>query len=320
MKVTIAAPAKVNLSLRVGGLEPSGFHHLTTLFCALELSDTVVLRSGRPGAAALDVDYAPPLQTLPALGPAEDNLAARAAADFADRAGLDGLPRIRLVKRIPAGGGLGGGSSDAAAVLRAMRRLHPRRLDRTALLEIARGLGSDVPFFLLGTPLARAEGRGDLVTPLPPLPQRPVVVVLPPFPVSTAAAYGWLDEDRAAGRAPAPEDERVRAHVADEAGAGSRGEAGIRGEGEGAPATLHWDAVAERAVNDFEDPVFARHPWLERLRDALQSRGARPALLAGSGSTVFGVFDGAGAAAQAAAEIRQENSDVRVLVTRTRAR
>lgn len=300
MKITIAAPAKVNLWLRVGQPDDSGYHPLSTLFCALDMADTVVLAQRRtPDDPHLETAAAPPLAGLPDLGPTHTNLAVRAARAFLDRAGVDdsAMPRIRLVKRIPMGGGLGGGSSDAGAVLRAMRRLHPRSSAGDEVLEIGQELGSDVPFFVLGTPLAHGTGRGEVLTPLQPLPPRPVVLVLPPFGIATRDAYRWLDEDRAGQSDPIDDEPDISG-----------------------TAPLTWDAVADLATNDFEEPVFSRHPYLRGVRDALREHGARPALLAGSGSTVFGVFADPDSAEQAARALRSTHPDHHVLLTRTRTR
>jgi 4-diphosphocytidyl-2-C-methyl-D-erythritol kinase len=303
VKITIAAPAKVNLWLRVGPPDGSGYHPLSTLFCALDVADTVVLgQRGSPDDPHLETAVAPPLEDIPDLGPADANLAVQAARAFLQRAGKEDAlgPKIRLVKRIPAGGGLGGGSSDAGAVLRAMRRLHPRSPAADEILEIAGELGSDVPFFVLGVPLAHGTGRGERLTPLPPLPPRTVVLVLPPFAVGTRDAYRWLDEDRGDAAVPPPP-------LDPEADLTAR-------------AALSWDDVAELATNHFEGPVFHRHPELRAVRDALRELGARPALLAGSGSTVFGVFADPDRARAAARSLRSSHPDHRVLLTSTRTR
>jgi 4-diphosphocytidyl-2-C-methyl-D-erythritol kinase len=307
VRITVAAPAKVNLRLRVGPPDGSGYHGVSTLLCTLKLADTVVVEEGDgSGPPALETAFEAPLTGPPDLGPPAANLAVRAAEAFAARAGVEGNPRIRLIKRIPAGAGLGGGSSDAAAVLRALHRLHPGRLDGPDLLQLAADLGSDVPFFVLGTPLARGEGRGERVTALAPLPARPVVVALPPFPIATAAAYRWLDEHRdgTAGRDPTEGEPLL---------AGTQAPGADRGP-------TSWESVNERAGNDFEAPVFQRHPELAAVRDDLREGGARPALLAGSGSTVFGVFEETAAAREAALALRERRPDHRILVTATRSR
>jgi 4-diphosphocytidyl-2-C-methyl-D-erythritol kinase len=297
VRITVAAPAKVNLWLRVGPLRPSGFHHLDTLFCGLALADTVTVRTGATGGGVqLRVDFDAPLTAPPDLGPSPDNLAVRAARAFATRAGVEPDFTLDLVKRIPPGGGLGGGSSDAAAVLRALARLHPGALSGDALLEMAGDLGSDVPFFASGHALAYGRGRGTELTPAAPLAARPVLIVLPPFGISTGAAYRWLDDDRRDGLLAAPP-----------------------GLDTGHPPAPSWDDVAGRGENDFEPAVFRRHPELRALRDTLARHGARPALMAGSGSTLFGVYDDPGAARAAGDEIRRSAPAARTLMTRTRS-
>ena len=297
MRVIVAAPAKVNLWLRVGPPNEAGYHDLDTLFCGLDLADTVTLSTdhGDPDTV-LELRHAEPLEALPDLGPPDENLAVRAARAFGERTGLDVRPRIELVKRIPAGGGLGGGSSDAAAVLRALNRLYPRALSPDALMELARGLGSDVPFFAASRPLARGAGRGDRLRVLPALPPRPVVLLMPELAIPTPAAYRWVDEERA-GRTVADVDPEPA--------------------GDGPPT---WEDVVGRAANDFEPAIFGRYPVLEEMHAALRDHGARPALLAGSGSSIFGVFDDTHVAAAAAGAVRARWPGLRIVRTATRAR
>jgi 4-diphosphocytidyl-2-C-methyl-D-erythritol kinase len=256
---TYLAPAKVNLRLVVLAREASGFHQIETLFCALALADELDVE---PGGNDVTLE----VEARQDLGPARSNLVIRAAEAFQRAAGIQGGARIRLRKRIPAGAGLGGGSSDAATTLRALNELHGCPLDAHALLASAGTLGSDVPFFVLGSPLAWAWGRGDRLLPLPPLPARPVLVVAPATPVSTSEAYETLAlrREEAGGRTPPAAFD---------------------------PAALRsWDAIASIATNDFEDVVFDRMPELARIRDALRAAGAAPAMLAGSGSALYGVF------------------------------
>lgn len=301
MRVTVAAPAKVNLWLRVGGREASGFHAIDTLFCSLHLADSVMVRPGDDPVPSLHVGHARPLLEAPDLGPPQDNLAVRAARAFVDRAGLEDAPGVRLVKRIPPGAGLGGGSSDAAAVLRGLARLYPGAVSAPELEALGEALGSDVPFFVRGAPLAHGSGRGERLRSLPPLPARPVVVVIPEFGISTAEAYGWLDEDRDRDGVPGRQAETPDGR-------------------EGFEAGLDWGTVAEAAVNDFEASVFRRHPELGEMKARLRDAGAEPALLAGSGSTVFGVFHESERARAVADEVAEADPSLRVLVTRSRAR
>jgi 4-diphosphocytidyl-2-C-methyl-D-erythritol kinase len=253
MPDTIFAPAKINVWLRIFAPDDTGYHPLDTLFCALELADHVTIER---------TDAPTTLEVLNAdVGPTERNLAWRAADEFFRATGLAGGAAIRLDKRIPAGAGLGGGSSDAAAVLRALNDLHDGVLPMADLAAMAARLGSDVAFFLCGAPLAHATGRGEVLQPLPALPRAPVIVLAPAFGIATADAYRWLDEARAFS-----EPQPLRAVPRD------------------------WEGVAAHAANDFERVVFARHPTLARLKSELLDSGALIALLSGSGSTLFGVY------------------------------
>ena len=193
MRLTLRASAKINLDLRIGARRPDGYHDLSTVFQTLDLHDTLIVESRR-GPFALDGD--------PSLMPLDSsNLAWRAAAALWQAAGKSGTARgarIRIVKRIPAQAGLGGGSSDAAAALVGLNQLWRLRLPLGDLTILAAMLGSDVPFFLVGG-TAHGQGRGEQVQPLANLPRRHIVLVLPDFGVSTADAYRWLAEDRTPG-------------------------------------------------------------------------------------------------------------------------
>jgi len=258
-RVELAAPAKVNLRLRILAREESGYHALETVFCALSLADRVVVARGDPGIR-LTVDGGID------VGPPERNLAVRAAERFHRETGAAPAFDLHLTKHIPAAAGLGGGSSDAAAVLRALNALHGDPLPRAALLQMAIELGADVPFFLCGSPYALAWGRGERVMPLPPLPPRPVLVAHPGEAMPTAEAFREVAALR--GGAYAPE-----AALLDPDALGS------------------WDGVAGVACNDFEPVVLRRIPALAAGLAAMREAGARIALLAGSGSSIFGVFD-----------------------------
>ncbi len=281
------APAKVNLTLRVLAREESGYHQLETLFCGLELADTLELRPGGAGIR-LEVEGAE-------LGPIEDNLVVRAARAFERATGRMVDVAIRLRKEIPAGAGLGGGSSDAAATLDALNDLHGRPLDDAALVDIAAQLGSDVAFFLCRSPLALAWGRGERLLPIPPLPRAPVLLAVPGFAIPTPDAYRDLAAYRAA--------------------TGARAGAAVI-----PPAALaSWDEVARAAVNDFEPPTFARFPELAELKRLLLEAGARIALLSGSGSALFGVFPDEKQRDDAAMALESHGTGLRVIHTATAA-
>lgn len=272
--VRVRAPAKVNLFLRILGRRPDGFHEIETLFQAVDLADEVTVVRGRPGVR-LEVDG-------PDLGPVEQNLAHRAARLYLEGAGVaatDGVT-VRLRKRIPAGAGLGGGSSDAAAVLRCMDVLWAGALAPPDLALAAASLGSDVPFFLgAAGALALGRGRGEILRALPPLPEARLVLVLPPVHVATGPAYGALAARRVV-EPPNPREPWDPARLA-----------------------LGWAGVAQDAENDFEAVVPPLHPPVASSLRALRAAGAAPALLSGSGAACFGVFPGPDAAAAAAGDL-----------------
>ncbi|MGA0920638.1 MAG: 4-(cytidine 5'-diphospho)-2-C-methyl-D-erythritol kinase [Gemmatimonadaceae bacterium] len=255
----VEAQAKINLSLRILAQEQSGYHQLETLFARIDLADTVEVALD-PRDRAIVVEGAD-------VGPPEQNLAYRAAVAFLEATRWATGFRIRVVKRIPVGGGLGGGSADAGAVLRILNTLAPHPLSPAALLTIAVRLGADVPFLAVEAPVALAWGRGERLLALPPLPSRELLLVVPPFGVNTGAAFGWVAAQR-------------------------------QGEPISAPAPLaaddlaRWDRIVPLAANDFEGAVGAHHPAIGSCLDALRAAGATIARLSGSGSTVFGVFDG----------------------------
>jgi 4-diphosphocytidyl-2-C-methyl-D-erythritol kinase len=205
------------------------------------------------------------------LGPSEKNLAYRAAVAYAERTGWPTGFSIELTKNIPVGGGLGGGSADAGAVLRALDALAAVPLGNPTLVELAASLGSDVPFLTSESIAAFGTGRGEKLQPIDPLPPRDVLLVVPDFAISTNDAYRWLDESRP--NLPAPKELQTWLVPMS--------------------ALTSWELLSETPLhtNDFEAVVERQHPELLQLRERLSSRGARIAHLAGSGSTVFGVFD-----------------------------
>ena len=296
------APAKVNLRLQVLGPGEDGFHPVETVLQALELVDDVELSPSPDDGIALQLSGVEP----GALGPDADNLVVRAATAFRSAVAVRGDRgvgvTIRLHKRIPHGGGLGGGSSDAATVLRGMNELFGTPLPAGDLLRLAAALGSDVPFFVLDRSRALAWGRGEKTLSLPPLPSKAVLVAVPAEPISTSWAYRQLDAFR---------DSRTSGEMEVLPG----GEAAT-----GPSATdLPWAVVAARARNDFEDALFPLRPGLGRIKKALQDAGARPALLSGSGSALFGVFEDDESAERAESALVLEAGDLRTFRTRTRA-
>ncbi|HXT22651.1 MAG TPA: 4-(cytidine 5'-diphospho)-2-C-methyl-D-erythritol kinase [Thermoanaerobaculia bacterium] len=250
-RVEVRSLAKVNLHLQVVGKRNDGYHELRTVFQTVDLADELTLELGAPGVR-LTVEGA-------ALSAGPDNLAHGAATGFLARWAPDRGVSIALRKRIPLGAGLGGGSSNAAAVLLALQRLLGAPAPADELWQLARELGADVPYFLVGG-TALGVGRGDEVVPLPELPERDLWLVLPTVHVSTAEAFADLGE--LTGK---PFDPRILALV-------QRGELG-------------WGAFAH-AANDFEAAVFRRWPELAALHADLVSTGA-VARLSGSGAALW---------------------------------
>jgi 4-diphosphocytidyl-2-C-methyl-D-erythritol kinase len=252
----LRAFAKVNLHLHVTGKRSDGYHELRTIFQTISLHDTLDI-SVAPGSSfetfmtcSFDLLVSP------------DNLVLRAINAIVPEIGFKGSVRVHLDKLIPIARGLGGGSSDAAAALIGMLRLTNAKLPLPRLMEIAASLGADVPFFLFGG-RALAVNRGDEIYPLDDGPKRTIVVVSPKdIGVSTKDAYEWLSTELTRLSKP----NRIWEFCA-----------------------LCWSRQ-ETLSNDFEGPVFSRHPRLREIRDGLLKRGAANAALAGSGSAVFGVF------------------------------
>jgi 4-diphosphocytidyl-2-C-methyl-D-erythritol kinase len=254
----VEAQAKINLFLRIFSREPGGYHQLETLFQRIALADSVVVRIGG-GSRSLDCTGAD-------VGPMEKNLAWRAAVEFAGAAGGPAYFQIEIEKRIPVGGGLGGGSADAAAVLRALNAIAERPLDDAALTAIAFSLGADVPYLLSTHALALGSGRGEKLFPLAPLAAREVLLAVPPFGVSSGDAFGWYAEQKASRHS------------------GTRATLPVGRK-------LEWRMIAALAANDLEGVVAEHHPEIAALRDGFRRDGAIIAQMSGSGSTVFGVFE-----------------------------
>src|SRR5689334_6916409 len=180
------AQAKVNLFLRVLAREASGYHQLETLFCRLDLGDDVTIRTTTAGRS---LDCAGAVMPPEGLGPTELNLAWRAAVAYHEATGWPNAWAIEIQKSIPVGGGLGGGSADAGAVLRCLNALAPTPIGSRELLALAAPLGADVSFLATDAPLALAWGRGERMLTLPALPPRSVALVRFPFGVATRDAY-----------------------------------------------------------------------------------------------------------------------------------
>ena len=256
--VSIPALAKVNLFLRVLARNQDGYHGVETLLCLISLSDTLRAERRDGRGVTIEVDGAD-------LGPAEQNLALRAAARVLEATGNRFAVHLVLTKRIPVRAGLGGGSSDAAAALLAVNRLAGDVVPRHELLQFAGQIGSDVPFFLTGAPLALAWGRGERMIRLPPLPRSPALLLTPPVPITTADAYAWVDS--ATG------------------GSWRRGAVALD-----LSVLAQWGDIGRMAGNDFESAVFSRHSQIRAAFEALVTTRPLVCRMSGSGSTLFAIY------------------------------
>lgn len=297
-RVTVRAHAKINLDLRVGGRRPDGFHDVQTILQSIALHDTLILRAA---AGACRIRCA-----APGVPPGEDNLVHRAARSLWTELGGRGDVRgvaVTIRKRIPVAAGLGGGTADAVAALRGLCLLWGRSLPAARLQALAADVGADGPFFLVGGTVL-GTGRGDDVYPLAELPPHWAVLAVPPQRVSTADAYGWLDDDRASAARGRP---TAAAASPPAPFAGASPLPPFAGE------TLVFDGLR----NDLEGPVAWRRAGIGEAAARLVAAGARRAAMSGSGPAVFGLFERRSAAFAAARELRTGRDGWTVRVTRT---
>ena len=287
-EIRIPAFAKVNLRLDILGKRPDTYHELRTIFQTISLHDELKLRPSQASGICLTIQGNESLS----LEPVRKNLVYAAVDALRRELDIRSGVEIDLRKTIPAGRGLGGGSSDAAAALLGYLRLTRRAIPASRLMEIAVSLGADVPFFLFGG-RALGIGRGDEIYPLPDVPKLTLLVVSPhDIHVPTADAYRWLN-------APALTKNRATPKLWEF-------------------CALCWSAQGTGLSNDFEGPVFRRHPRLAQIKRALLQRGAAEASLAGSGSAVFGVFPSPALARRAAVGFQDEHTFVCETVSRDR--
>lgn len=279
------APAKLNLGLRILGRRPDGFHDLESVFLPLELADRLGVRPASHDHFSC---------SDPALPAGGDNLVCRAREAWRAAAREEGLPaagqplELVLEKQVPAGAGLGGGSSDAAACLLLMNELFSPGLKMSCLHTLALTLGSDVPFFLQSG-WAHVTGRGEILTPLDPLFNDVIVLAWPGVHVSTAWAYSCLSASLT----------KQGSYASFQ---------GFRGFIPDPGAAAGWPG------NDFESVVFAAYPQVAGLKRTLLGEGARYAAMSGSGSAVYGLFDSVQSASRAVKQLQRQAP----LVLRTR--
>jgi len=264
--MTFHSPAKINLWLRILGKRPDGFHEVQTRLCRLASGDTVELEHLGDGTQ-VSLTCSDPTVPLD-----ESNLAMRALRAFENRTGKYSSWRIHLEKKIPAGAGLGGGSSNAATVLNGANQLAGSPLSLAELIELASQIGSDVPCFLLDSPAADGAGRGEQVTPAEFPWHLPLVLIKPPFPIPTPWAYKrWADSKEIPGILYASQ-------------------------------LCPWGAM----VNDLERPVFEKFILLPTMKSWLLEQGeVRAALMSGSGSTMFAITHTPAQAADLATKARE---------------
>ncbi len=267
----VMAPAKLNLALLVGPRRPDGFHEIASLMVPVTLADRVLVE--RTPGAGLDVACD--------VAPGEQNLAAKLVRELEARLERPLEVRVTIEKHVPHGGGLGGGSSDAAATLIALERLFALELSARLRHDVAAAVGSDVPFFLWPGPQL-VMGRGLLLKEVT-LPDLHLVIAIPDLGLSTAAVYRWRDEDAATTlKEFVPRARLLSARV---------------------QAAQTVEDVAALVHNDLEASVTAREPAVAELRDRLSAAGALVAAMTGSGAAVFGLFANAEAASRARAAL-----------------
>ena len=279
----VAALAKLNLGLKVLYKRPDRFHELRTVFQTISLADTIEIAftPGRMTNVALESEtYIP------------DNLIIKVAQLVMEASNAKGHVHLTLTKKIPMGGGLGGGSTDAAAVLLALPVLTGRPLPLEKLIELAAELGSDIPFFLLGG-TALGIGRGTELYPLPELPALNALVVAPHLHVSTPDAYRALNR-KLTTDLPFQYISSFQSRV--------------------------WSLVEQYCENDFQAVVFEQYPHLKSIQRKLTKLGAKPAMLTGSGAALFGVFDSSQAVMGALPAFASEKAYPVVFVGRNRYR
>jgi 4-diphosphocytidyl-2-C-methyl-D-erythritol kinase len=256
--LSAAAHAKLNLFLRVLAREADGFHGIETLFCLVSLADEVVAERREGSGVTLAVEEAD-------CGPEAENLVVRAARMVLEATARPCAVHLTLRKRIPLQAGLGGGSSDGALALILVNQLVGGAVPKHELLQFAARLGSDVPFFLSGAPLALAWGHGERLLRLPALPSAPGLLLIPPIGIPTPEAYRQVDAARQA--------------------ASRRGAVALDLD-----ALASWGSIARLSGNDFEFALFGRHPELKRGFEALATTQPLLCRMTGSGSALFAIY------------------------------
>ena len=269
-EVRVLSPAKINLFLEILGERPDGYHEIRTLMQLVDLADEILLKEAEAGIELRITGLAT------GVPESEENLVWRAARLFLQQMGSGGGVSISLYKRIPVGGGLGGGSSNAAATLWGMRALSGLPISMSQLREWALLLGSDVPFFFTSG-CALAEGRGEVLSEVR-LPRRWTVIIFPGFGISTEWVYSRKKFKLTKG-------ERKGKNIC------------LR-------TTPSGEGIRQPHINELEEVVHEKYPLIDDLKAALLDSGAKMALMSGSGSSVYGIFDDRERAKEAASHWR----------------
>lgn len=287
--VRIEAPAKINLFLEVTGKRPDGYHDLATLFAKISLADGLTLKKTAKSGVCLNVLNKANLS----LSKTEDNIVYKAASAFFEAFKIKPAVEISLVKKVPVGAGLGGGSSDAAAALKGLCRLYGVDLRRNPgkINSIALALGSDVPFFLTGGGFSAGRGRGEILTPVKAKGRLPyIVLVYPGVPVYTGPVYRALE--------PASSGEK--------AGNLKKFKVLIKALEAGRPLK-DWGPLL---FNRLEEPVLPRHEAVRRAKEDLIKAGAPAVLMSGSGASVFALAESGASADKIAKIVKKPNRKV----------
>ncbi|HEY2104708.1 MAG TPA: 4-(cytidine 5'-diphospho)-2-C-methyl-D-erythritol kinase [Candidatus Binataceae bacterium] len=279
-RLELLTPAKINLFLRITGRRPDGYHELDSLFLPVSLFDRIVIEAGQADSIAVPIRC-----NWPEIPLDDNNLAVRAARLFLEHSGLRWRVKIDLHKQIPAGAGLGGGSSDAGGVLRMMARLH--EIEPAALAAIALRLGADVPFFLNPRP-ARVAGVGEQITYLDGECRLHMAIGVPPVSVPTAEIYRYLERRRWSGPGPGT-----------------------------VPMPLEVSRLTPGLMlNDLESVAAARYPPITQVKALLQNLGAMGSAMSGSGGAVFALFPSESEARRAAETASAQMPEARFFAAR----
>lgn len=282
--IILKGRAKINLTLDVVGKRENGYHDLEMIMQSINLYDTIYIRKTKVSGVRLKSNYS----WLPTN---EKNIAYKAAELFFEETGIAGGVAIEITKHIPVAAGLAGGSTDAAATLVGLNRLYETHFSKEKLMEMGLKLGADVPFCIArGTMLA--EGIGEKLTPLTPMPTTHVVLVKPPFSASTAMVYGNLDIHN------------IKQHPDTKLVMAALGEGDVK-------------KVAKNMSNVLEEVTISMYPEITKIKEEFMKCGAMGTMMSGSGSTVFGLFETEEAARKASKHFKTKHDMREVYITTT---